>query len=244
MINQEVKGTLARLLATENLTVEHRQVTTAYFDVEQRILCLPIWKHASDTVYDLLVGHEVGHALYTPADGLNTDVPKSFINVLEDARIEKMMKRTYPGLRRSFFDGYKELWNDDFFGVKHEELEDLPLIDRINLYFKGNRSMPFAEEENIWVEKVANTKTFKDVVDLANEMYGHAKEKQAEKDAQLPQLDMPFDFDLDEDGEGTNAYIEYMKKNQQLDPYFEAKEKKKKEKKSTPLSDAMDETNE
>ena len=87
MINQEVKGTLARLLATENLTVEHRQVTTAYFDVEQRILCLPIWKHASDTVYDLLVGHEVGHALYTPAEGLDTDRNlKSFINVLEDAR--------------------------------------------------------------------------------------------------------------------------------------------------------------
>ena len=62
----EVKGTLAKLLATENLTVEHRQVTTAYFDVEKRILCLPIWKTASNTVYDLLVGHEVGHALYTP----------------------------------------------------------------------------------------------------------------------------------------------------------------------------------
>jgi len=109
MINQEVKGTLAKLLATENLTVEHRQVTTAYFDVENRVLCLPIWKHASETVYDLLVGHEVGHALYTPAEGLDTDRNlKSFINVLEDARIEKMMKRTYPGLRKSFFDGYKE----------------------------------------------------------------------------------------------------------------------------------------
>ena len=76
MINQEVKGTLAKLLATENLTVEHRQVTTAYFDVENRVLCLPIWKHASETVYDLLVGHEVGHALYTPAEGLECDVPK------------------------------------------------------------------------------------------------------------------------------------------------------------------------
>ena len=64
-INQEVKGTLARLLATENLTVEHRKVSTAYFDTEKRLLCLPIWKNASNTVYDLLVGHEVGHALYT-----------------------------------------------------------------------------------------------------------------------------------------------------------------------------------
>ena len=66
MNTQEVKGTLAKLLATENLTVEHRRVSTAYFDVDKRVLCLPIWKTASNTVYDLLVGHEVGHALYTP----------------------------------------------------------------------------------------------------------------------------------------------------------------------------------
>ena len=152
MINQEVKGTLAKLLATENLTVEHRKVSTACFDVDKRLLILPIWKTASNTVYDLLVGHEVGHALYTPNDPFG-DAPQAFVNVIEDARIERLMKETYPGLRKSFFDGYKELWNDDFFGVKHENLEDLPLIDRINLYFKGNRSMPFEEDENIWVEK-------------------------------------------------------------------------------------------
>ena len=67
-VNTEVKGTLAKLLATENLNVEHRNVPTAYFDIENRILCLPIWKDVSADVYDMLVGHEVGHALYTPAD--------------------------------------------------------------------------------------------------------------------------------------------------------------------------------
>ena len=53
MINTEVKGTLAKLLATENLTVEHRKVSTAYFDVDERVLCLPIWERASSTVYIL-----------------------------------------------------------------------------------------------------------------------------------------------------------------------------------------------
>ena len=201
MINQEVKGTLARLLATENLTVEHRQVTTAYFDVEQRILCLPIWKHASDTVYDLLVGHEVGHALYTPAEGLDTDRNlKSFINVLEDARIEKMMKRTYPGLRKSFFDGYIELWNDYFFGVKHEDHEDLSLIDRINLYFKGNTSMPFADDEKHWVEKTGKTETFQEVLDLAKELYKWAEDKNAENE-EKEELDIP----VPTNGEGGDA---------------------------------------
>ena len=207
MINQEVKGTLAKLLATENLTVEHRKVTTACFDVDKRVLILPIWKSASNTVYDLLVGHEVGHALYTPNDPFG-DAPQSFVNVIEDARIERLMKETYPGLRKSFFDGYSELWNDDFFGVKHEDLETLPLIDRINLYFKGNASMPFSEEEKVWVKKVAATKTFKDVVDLANEMYGHAK-KQEEMKPQLPEAEMPFDFDGDGDGQEGDQDIEY-----------------------------------
>ncbi len=182
MINQEVKGTLAKLLATENLTVEHRQVTTAYFDVENRVLCLPIWKSASNTVYDLLVGHEVGHALYTPADDWDKSVPKAFINVLEDARIEKLMKRTYPGLRKSFFDGYKELWDQDFFGVKHEDHENLSLIDRINLYFKGNLNIPFSDEEKTWVDRTGKTETFQEVVDLAKDLYGWAKEKQAENE--------------------------------------------------------------
>ena len=211
MINQEVKGTLAKLLATENLTVEHRKVSTACFDVDKRLLILPIWKTASNTVYDLLVGHEVGHALYTPNDPFG-DAPQAFVNVIEDARIERLMKETYPGLRKSFFDGYAELWNDDFFGVKHEELENLPLIDRINLYFKGNRSMPFQENEQHWVDKVGATKTFQDVVDLANEMYGHAEKIEDAKpkvDAEdlLDDLENAM-YEEGEEGEGQGEEIE------------------------------------
>ena len=180
-VNTEVKGNLARLLATENLKVEHRKVSTACFDVNNRVLILPIWKTASNTVYDLLVGHEVGHALYTPSVNFG-NAPKDFVNVLEDARIEKMMKRTYPGLRKSFFEGYRELWKDDFFGVKDSDPSDLPLIDRINLYFKGNPNMPFSDEEVVWVTRASNTITFEQVVALAEELYQYAKELQEKKD--------------------------------------------------------------
>ena len=41
MLNMEVKGNLARLLATENLVVEHRNVETAMFNVVDRVLTLP-----------------------------------------------------------------------------------------------------------------------------------------------------------------------------------------------------------
>ena len=49
-----------------------------------------------DDVYDLLVGYEVGHALFTPKEDWmfkQKEVMVSFLNVLEDVRIEKMMKQ-------------------------------------------------------------------------------------------------------------------------------------------------------
>ena len=133
----EIKETLAKLLATENLIVEHRKVSTASFDVENRVLTLPMWEKASNLVYDLLVGHEVGHALYTPNENWKKDkyakVPMSFVNVVEDARIEKMMKRRYAGLSKTFYNGYQELHEDDFFSVEDEDMSKMAFIDRLNL---------------------------------------------------------------------------------------------------------------
>ena len=202
MANSEVKGTLARLLATENLTVEHRKVSTASFDVNNRVLILPIWKNASDTVYDLLVGHEVGHALYTP--NVPVDAPKGFVNVIEDARIERLMKQTYPGLRKTFFEGYRELWHQDFFGCAEEDPNKLSLIDRINLYFKGSSQIEFTDEEKVFVDRAGKTNTFEDVIELSNDLYDYAKEKDALNEDLNPeqpdfQMDLPQDTDEQEE---------------------------------------------
>ena len=196
--NTEVKGTLAKLLATENLTVEHRKVSTASFDVNNRVLVLPIWKNASGTVYDLLVGHEVGHALYTPNIPVNAN--KGFVNVLEDVRIEKKMKVTYPGLRKSFYEGYRELNHRDFFGVAEEGANNLAFIDRINLHYKGTPDIEFTIEEQIWVDRAGKTETFEEVLELANELYDYAKELEDKKEDLKPQQqDLDLDFDLPQD---------------------------------------------
>jgi len=41
-ISHEIKSQLAKLLATEDLMVEHRQVETAQFNVHTRVLTLPV----------------------------------------------------------------------------------------------------------------------------------------------------------------------------------------------------------
>ena len=86
------------------------------------------------------------------------------------------MKVTYPGLRKSFFQGYTELWKDDFFGVNDEDISKLPFIDRINLFYKGNPEIQFTEEEQVYVDRAANTKTFDDVLQLAEDLFGRAED--------------------------------------------------------------------
>ena len=175
MHTQEIKGNLARLLATENLIVEHRKTPTASFDVDRRVLTLPMWDNASGVVYDMLVGHEVGHALFTPNEDWRdvADCPKDFVNVIEDARIEKLMKRKFPGLRKSFSGGYKELNDKDFFAIAGEDISKFSLIDRINLHFKigATAMIPFSIEEQVFVARTDVAETFEEVLQIAVDVH-------------------------------------------------------------------------
>jgi len=193
-VNPEVKGTLAKLLATENLNVEHRSVSTAYFDVVNRTLCLPIWKNVSNFVYDMLVGHEVGHALYTPLDYIDAaqDVPQDILNVLEDVRVEKMMKRRYPGLSKSFYEGYAELDKKDFFELKDKDLSKMSFIDRINVHYKigvvGNRTIvPFDRDEIEYLNRASDTESFDDVIQLGKDILDFLdRKKEQQQKVDLP----------------------------------------------------------
>ena len=117
LVNHEIKSQLAKLLATEDLIVENKNVETAAFNTHTRVLTLPTWDRASNNIYDSLVAHEVGHALYTPDTEWWKEVKinPSIVNIVEDARVEKLMKRRYGGIAKTFHTGYNELFDQDFF---------------------------------------------------------------------------------------------------------------------------------
>lgn len=182
-VNHEIKSQLAKLLATEDLVVEHKQVETACFNVQTRVLTLPLWEKASNTIYDLLVAHEVGHALFTPDEDWDLSIPKQFLNVTEDARIEKLMKRKYAGLNKTFFGGYKEFDQEDFFNLDDEDVENMNLADRANLWFKiGNhRNIPIKQEETYIINMIADAETFQDAMKAAEELYKYCKQEQQQQ---------------------------------------------------------------
>ncbi len=183
-VKHEIKSQLAKLLATEDLVVEHRHVETAQFNVQTRVLTLPLWEKASNVVYDMLVGHEVGHALFTPNQDPPKGIPHSFINIVEDARIEKLMKRKYMGLAKTFYGGYKELSDEDFFCLEGEDVSNMNLGDRANLWFKiGNYiDIDFTDEEQEIIDMISDVETFGDVAVAAEALYKFCKkEKEQEK---------------------------------------------------------------
>ena len=192
-IRHEIKSQLARLLATEDLVVEHKKVSTACFNVHTRVLTLPLWDKASNLVYDLLVGHEVGHALFTPDEDWTdkVKVPAQFLNVVEDARIEKLMKRKYAGLAKTFYNGYKELNEEDFFQIEEEDISLFNLADRANLFFKiGNYTyIPIEDgEEQEIINLIAASETFADALIAAEELYKYCK-KEKEQEQKVADFD-------------------------------------------------------
>lgn len=211
----DTKSLLAKLMATENLTVEHRNVRTASFDVKNRILVIPtLDKNLSAALYDLFTGHEVGHALYTPMDGMieakKQKINMSVTNVVEDCRIERKIKYKYPGLKLPFLKAYQELIEKDFFGTKGKNINLLNFLDRLNLYTKGGVSLgiKFNEIERGLVNDVEKTETYDDVIEVSKRIVEYMKqeiEEQKAKEKLQPQEDdgddceEDFDFDLDSD---------------------------------------------
>jgi len=207
-VQQEIKSQLAKLLATEDIVVEHKKVETAEFNVQTRVLTLPMWEKASNGVIDMLVGHEVGHALYTP----NTEwwkevqIPQQFVNVVEDARIEKLIKRRYEGLNKTFYNAYHELSDKDFFEIENKDLDELNLADRVNLHFKIGHfvDIDFDIEENLLVSKIELVETFDEVLVLAKQLYDLTKQKIEEDRQERQEVENDMGIDLgDETLNGT-----------------------------------------
>jgi hypothetical protein len=193
-MNFNSKSTLAKLLARENISVQHGNYRTAYFDVNARVLGLPLWKDKGKDVYDLLVGHEVGHALFTPADGWHdanavANLPKDYLNVIEDIRIEKLIQRQYPGLVACFKRGYKSLDNEDFFGIRDKNVNALHFMNRLNLKAKLREyiNVEFSDEEQPYVDRAMAVETWDDVLAVSAELHAYMKTLQSEKRV-IPQI--------------------------------------------------------
>jgi len=213
--NAVKKEILAKLLATEDITVVQKNVETASFNLESRTLTLPTWKTMDSDTIDHLTGHEVGHALYTPelewkkAVENKTEGYRSYLNIVEDARIEKLIQRRYPGLRAPFIRSYNNMLDEGFFGKSRQSINAYDLIDRLNVYFKCGASteVSFSKEEEFWVNELEEIETFDAAVKLATLLYNKAKEDEDATDDEDCIIGDPKS-EGDEETDGSSEYGE------------------------------------
>ena len=227
-VKHEIKSQLAKLLATEDLIVEHKVVETAVFNVHTRVLTLPKWDRASNNVYDALVAHEVGHALYTPDRDWYKEIqiPPSFVNIVEDVRIEKLMKRRYAGLSKCFYNGYNELNDQDFFDIDGKDLTNFNIADRINLYFKVGawNDISFSTTETPIVRLIEDAETFDETLSAAQALYDLCKEELENK--QKEEIDTDSGMNIEGSGntpndsgdeENEEGEVDYQTKSQDME---------------------------
>ena len=206
VLAKAVKGLdrFARLLATEDILVEHRATATASFDLKNRLLTLPMWKDMKESLYHMLVLHETGHALFTPCVGWETIVKdddkylRHYVNVVEDARIDRKMKAKFPGGRSDYQESAGYLVEQDFFEMAGKDLHSYSFIDRLNIHFKVGTvvDVPFADDERPFLLRMETTTSFDDVVELSREILQFAKDRREEM---LQMSDLTFG-----EGEGSD----------------------------------------
>ena len=179
----------ANALASENLSFSFdKNAETASFDTKNRHLTMPVW-NVSETVQTMLIAHEISHALWTPYErseellneaegqGYHKGLLQRIANVVEDARIEKMMKAKFPGTRRDFYLGYKEIVEKDMFSFSKMDIPKAGLINRLNLHFKwgvpGFLAVTLSPEEQRLADMVDAVKTFEETIEVAKRLYDH-----------------------------------------------------------------------
>ena len=211
----------ASLLATEDISVViDSTAETAYFDLESRRVIMPVWRNMSTQLTDMLIGHEVSHALHTTCDlpatldhiagRLSRTMPKGLImgalNIVEDVRIDRLIQRRYRGLVSDYAVGYTEMRNMDLFGLEGKDPNEREFLDRLNLHAKGyNGEVTFSNDEQNFVNRAESTEEFGEVVDLVVDILNWLPE------SEQPQTDPQDSPDAQEgdasstDGDGQSA---------------------------------------
>jgi hypothetical protein len=203
----DVQNTVARLLSKENIQI-HRSLKykTAFFDMEKRLLGLPVWKSMPREVYDLFIGHEVGHALYTDINDMKSFMSQfgkhSLYNILEDIRIERQIQITYPGLPRLFKKGYNHLFENEFFSTNDlNEINQMNFLDRLNIKAKTGRDVIFADDEIDLANEALSIKTVEELFDVAQKIVDFLKSKNEKQNPQSNRNDDSNQGDSNQDGE-------------------------------------------
>lgn len=205
------------LLAEENLTVVRASVSTASINMHTRVITIPNYAVTDKDVFLVMGSHEVSHALNTPRNWAHDEVGKirngemrDCINIVEDIRIEKLIRNKFPGFVGVYQRGYRKLMQTEHFSTDMWDLFNI--CDRVNAKaklgtFLDKEMTQF--EESVYRYVTTNLHTFKDTLRAATFLHKILKMEDKIKalQTQLSAIDSddeaePGDYDEYDQGHG------------------------------------------
>lgn len=181
---------------------------TAFINLEKRCITVPNWYMPRASVL-AFVCHEVAHGIWTPEEGWHSTATskgilfKDILNIVEDGRIERLMKRKYSGTRVFFERSYEWLFKTKgFFGSKTlEGMNKKNFLSRLNFELKtgGKYGLKFSQSERVLIEECNRCETWDDVVKASEKILKTLKVVKLQSSSMKP--DFLFTSDDDDENE-------------------------------------------
>ncbi len=188
---------LAKLMAKENLTIIDGGVETSMIDLVNRVVYVVKFKDTSPLfckeVRTTCLAHEVGHALFTPPSLMHNTVQEKmpnlfqYVNLVEDIRIEKLIKNQYKGLHSTMLAGRKVMFDNNFYGLTAKlSPAEMDFANKLILYTKVgkiNSKVTLTDEEECILRFIERTaKDESSVIHCAKFLYLYCKNKEENND--------------------------------------------------------------
>lgn len=187
--------TFLKVISQSNqLTIIYANVDTAFINVETKEVTLPNYIIHDRDMYILMGSHEISHAIHTPSvfyaqhnntDNHNDKTPIikgiklnknlfACINIVEDIRIEKLIRNQFPGFVSIYKAGYKKLLDTNpNFKVTDASWKKMSLSNKINVKSKAGDliNYPLTDNEIAVLKYMKTAKSFDDVLVRAVYLY-------------------------------------------------------------------------
>lgn len=224
-IQEEIRKStdvLAKLMAKENLTIIDGGVETSAIDMDKRIVYIVKFNHnsplACKEVRTTSISHEIGHALFTPPtlmhEAIKQRMPNlsQYVNIVEDIRIEKLIKNQYKGLHATMQAGRKVMLDNNIFGLSAKlSPNTLEYANKLILYTKVgsvNSKVKFSVKEEAVLRFIERTAVDeKSVIDCAKFLFLFCEERKNEES----RADFSEECDFSNDSEYPEEWDENIK---------------------------------
>lgn len=208
------------------LTIQYSEGDDAYMNMQTETITLPNYITKDRDIYLMIGSHEISHSLHTPREfykhhdkkglpivgGVKLNKNLSMcINIVEDIRIEKLIRNKFPGFVSTYQRAHEKLAKTNpNFRITEQIWDNLSIANKINIKAKVGSLLKYelTSYEYALYKYMASAVTFNDV--LVRSLYLY---KEMIKDMNEMTLEEPDDNKAPEDSPETDQECDNLGNN-------------------------------